>query len=47
MMSEILILTVLVGFGFILCKFGYNRGFNKGYEECKDYFESCIIDEGT
>lgn len=46
-MAEILILIVFIGFGFGLYKFGYNRGFNKGYEECKDYFESCIIDEGT
>ena len=45
-MAEILILIVFIGFCFVLYKFGYNRGFNEGYEECKDYFESCMIDEG-
>lgn len=46
-MAEILILIVLIGYGFVLYKIGYNRGFNKGYEEYKDYIESCMIDEGT
>ena len=23
------------------------RGKKTGYDECKDYFESCMIDEGT
>ena len=46
-MGEILILTVLIGFGFILYKFGYNRGFNEGYKVCKDDFESWMIDHGT
>ena len=46
-MADILILIFFIGFCFVLYKIGYNRGFNKGYKECEDDFESYMIDKGT
>ena len=52
-MAEMLMLIVFICFGIGLYKFGYNRGFNKGYDECfleiircKDCIHKVLTDEG-